>query len=171
MTDPTARRRRPASLRTRGVAASACLLLLAGCGGSGTVEIDSPDVTGAERTACEHFLAALPAELAGQKSRTVTPAGALGKAWGDPAFTVTCGVGVPEGFDRLAGCTQVNGVGWFLPEDEAQGGRDATFTAVGYRPRVALRVPADYQPEGGAAALAQLAAPVRQQLELVDRCQ
>ena len=171
MTDPTARRRRPASLRTRGVAASACLLLLAGCGGSGSVTIDSPDVTGAERTACEHFLAALPAELAGQKSRTVTPADALGAAWGDPAFTVTCGVGVPQGFDRLAGCTQVNGVGWFVPEDEAHGGRDATFTAVGYRPRVALRVPADYQPEGGAAALAQLAAPVRQQLELVDRCQ
>ena len=159
------------SLRTRGVAVSAFLLLLAGCGGSDSAEIDSPDVTAAERTACEHFLGALPAELAGQQSRSVTPAGALGAAWGDPAFTITCGVGVPQGFDRLSGCTQVNGVGWFVPEDEAQGGRDATFTAVGYRPRVALRVPADYQPEGGAAALAQLAAPVRQRLKLVDRCQ
>ena len=150
---------------------SACVLLLAGCGGSDTVEIGSPDVTGAERAACEHFLAALPAELAGQKSRTVTPAGALGAAWGDPAFTVTCGVGVPQGFDRLAGCTQVNGVGWFVPAEQVEDdSRDVTFSTAGYRPIVELRVPAEYRPEGGAAALAELAKPLRKRLELVQAC-
>ena len=159
------------STRTRGVVASACLLLLAACGGSGAVEIDSPDVSAADRKACEALLDALPERLADQESRSVTPADALGAAWGDPAFTITCGVGVPSGFDQLSACTQVNGVGWFVPEDEAEGGSDATFTAVGYRPRVALRVPADRQPEGGAAALAQLAGPVKKQLELVDRCE
>ena len=159
------------STRTRGVVASACLVLLAGCGGSGAVEIDSPDVSAADRKACEAFLDALPQKLAGEDSRSVTPADALGAAWGDPAFTLTCGVGVPAGFDRLSSCTQVNGVGWFVPQDEAEGGRDATFTAVGFRPRVALRVPADHQPEGGAAALAQLAGPVRKQLRLVNRCE
>ncbi len=83
---------------------------------------------------------------------------------------MTCGVDVPAGFDRLARCVQVNGVGWFVPEDEAQGDRDTTFTAVGYRPRVALHVPEDYLPEGGAAALAQLAGPVKRHLELVNSC-
>ena len=158
------------STRTRGAVASACLLLLAACDGSGSVEIDSPDVSTADRKACEAFLDALPERLAGEESRSVTPTDALGAAWGDPAFTMTCGGGAPSGFDQLSPCTQVNGVGWFVPEDEAEGGGDATFTAVGYRPRVALLVPADPQPEGGAAALAQLAGPVRKQLELVDRC-
>jgi hypothetical protein len=147
------------------------VLLLTGCGGSGPVEIDSPDLSARERTACESLVASLPERVAAESSRAVTPKGALGAAWGDPAITLTCGVGVPAGFDRLSGCTQVDGVGWFVPEGATSGEEDATFTAVGYRPRVALHVPSDYLPEGGAAALAELAAPVREHLRLVDRCE
>ena len=170
MADRIARRRRPGTLRTRGVAASAGLLLLAGCGGSGPIEIDSPTLPSAEHAACASLVKSLPKRLAGQPARAVTPAGALGAAWGDPAITLTCGVGVPSGFDRLSGCTQVDGVGWFVPQGATSGEEDATFTAVGYRPRVALHVPSDYLPEGGAAALAELAAPVRQHLHLKDSC-
>ena len=158
------------SLWTRGVVACACLLL-AGCGGgsTGPVEIDSPRLSAADQRACAQLLDSLPARFEGRSARKVTPADAPGAAWGDPPITLTCGVGVPASFDRLSQCVLVNGVGWYVPEDEANGG-DATFTAVGYRPRVALHVPGEDQPEGGAAALADLAAPVRQHLRLVKPC-
>jgi hypothetical protein len=159
------------SLRTRGAVAFPAVLLLAGCSGSpGAVEIHSPDVTAHERRACTALLDALPSRLGGQDSREVTPHDALGRAWGDPPVTLTCGVGVPASFDRFSQCVQVDGVGWYVPEAQSRGGRDATFTAVGYRPRVALRVPAEDLPEGGAAALADLAGPVREHLELVKPC-
>ena len=149
---------------------SACVLLLAGCGGSGKVEISSPDVTAAERTACERFLAALPAELAGQKSRTVTPAGALGAAWGDPAFTVTCGVAVPQGFDRLAGCTQVNGVGWFVPEDQiSDQGKDVVMTTIDRKPNIEVDVPSEYRPPD--ATMVDLAPSIKQHTEVVSPCE
>ena len=61
---------------------------------------------------------------------------------------------------------EVDGVGWLVSDEDAEGDRDATFTADGYRPRVRLEVPADYLPEGGAGALAELAAPVKQHLEM-----
>ena len=65
---------------------------------------------------------------------------------------------------------QANGVGWFVPPDEADPSADATWTAVGYRPVVAVHVPAGYRPEGGAAAIAQLAPTVKRHLRLVRPC-
>jgi len=47
---------------------------------------------------------------------------------------------------------------------------DVTFTAVGYRPIVSIEMPHDYRPEGGAAVIAQLAQPVKDNLELVEDC-
>jgi hypothetical protein len=158
-------------LRTRGVVASATLLLISGCSGSpGAVEIHSSATSAHDRRACAALLDDLPRRFVGQDSRDVTPSDALGSAWGDPAITLTCGVGVPASFDRFSQCVQVNGVGWYVPESESRGGVTATFTTVGYRPRVALRVPSEDQPETGAAALAALAKPVRAHLDLVKRC-
>jgi uncharacterized protein DUF3515 len=159
--------------RTRGVVACAVTLAatLAGCGGPGPVAVDAPVTSGGDRAACTAFLAALPQRLAGQERRPVTPDDAPVAAWGDPAITVTCGVGPPAGFDRFSACQVADGVGWFVPPAQVDDqDADATLTAAGYRPRVALHLPADYRPEGAAAAVTGLSGPVKRHLERVRRC-
>jgi uncharacterized protein DUF3515 len=85
---------------------------------------------------------------------------------------VRCGVDVPADFDQYAHCEVANDVGWFVPEDViADQEADVTFTAVGYRPIVSIEMPHDYRPEGGAAVIAELAQPVKDNLELVDDCE
>ncbi len=173
-------RPRPASTRTRGVvvrrapgplAGIAGLALLASCSAGGPVAITEPDVSAADRAACTRFLAEVPDTLARQEKRSVTPSDALGAAWGDPAITVTCGVSVPDSFDEFSPCEEANGVGWYVPlEESADQSSDLTFTAVGYRPIVEVVLPATYRPEGAAAVIAQLAAPVDEQLTLVKPC-
>ncbi|MCY7395443.1 MAG: DUF3515 domain-containing protein, partial [Nocardioides sp.] len=89
-----------------------------------------------------------------------------------PQLVLRCGVGNPDGFDPAAvpdpddppPCTIVSGVGWYVPLEQARGGETATFTAIGYRPRVSVTVQPEDQPEGGAAALAELAQVVKDQL-------
>ncbi|MFC4786768.1 DUF3515 domain-containing protein [Nocardioides sp. MAHUQ-72] len=167
MPDRTARRRRPGSTRTRGVVASSCLLLVA-CS-AGPPEIDSGDLSAADARTCRELVADLPDTLVGQQSVEVSGDSAYGAAWGDPPIVLTCGVG-PADLSDLPGCSQVDGVGWLVPPDETGGDRDATFTADGYRPRVRLEVPRDYLPEKAAAALGELAGPVKRHLERVERC-
>ena len=144
--------------------------LLTACG-SGAVAIDSPAPDARDRAACERILGALPDTVAGEEGREVTPADALGAAWGDPAIVLTCGVEMPAEFDEFATCVEANGVDWFVPAEQVEDdSRDVTFSTAGYRPIVELRVPAEYRPEGGAAALAELAKPLRKRLELVRAC-
>jgi hypothetical protein len=145
--------------------------VLAACSDTGSVEVDSPSVSDADRATCEAFLEELPARLAGQDRRDVTPADALGAAWGDPAITLTCGVSLPDDFDRFATCEEADGVGWFVPVAESSDqSSDVTLTAAGYRPIVRVELPASYRPEGAATVISQLAQPVRDGLELVNRC-
>jgi len=163
--------RRPGPRRVRGVALSGLLLALAGCAGE-PVTIPSTEAGPAARTACEQFVADLPAELAGEPERTLADESALGAAWGDPAIVLTCGGALPDDFDRFAQCVEANGVGWFVPDDaEADQSSTAALTAAGYRPVVRVTVPGDYRPEGVASVIAQLADPVREHLRLVDRCE
>ena len=163
----THHRRRPWSVRTRGVVACAALLALAGCGGP--PEIDAPKLSAATAKACRELVADLPETLAGQKRVRATGDTAYGAAWGDPAIVLTCGVG-PVDLDDVPGCTEADGIGWLVPPDETDGTHDATFTADGYRPRVRLRVPKHYLPEGGASALSELAAPLKRHLVLKEPC-
>jgi hypothetical protein len=151
---------------TRGAVASA--LLLTACS-SGPPEIDSGDLSAADARTCRELVADLPETLVGQAAVEVTGDQEYGAAWGDPPIVLTCGVG-PADLTDVPGCTQVDGVGWLVPPDDAEGDRDATFTADGYRPRVQLVVPRDYLPEDGAAALTELAGPVKRHLERVERC-
>jgi hypothetical protein len=157
----------------RGAVACTALLagLLAGCGGgNGPVAIDSPSVSAAQRATCRALLDDLPTELAGQPSRPVTPSDALGAAWGDPAITLTCGVGVPEDYDQFAYCQQTDGVGWYIPDAALQDdSSDVTFTTVGYRPRIQVHLPSSYRPDTG--FLVELAPVVKEHLERVSRCQ
>jgi hypothetical protein len=150
--------------------------LLAGCAGGGSgagedVSIDSPAPDAGDRAACARILAALPDSLAGEGRRTVTPRDAPGAAWGDPAMVLTCGVDRPAEFDEFATCVEANGVDWFVPAEQVEDDSlDVTFSTAGYRPVVQLNVPAEYRPEGGAAALAELAKPLRKRLETVQPC-
>ena len=134
--------------------------------------LESPTPGSADLAACNGFLDDLPRRLAGEEKRKVNPAAALGRAWGDPAIIVRCGVDVPPGFTDISACEVANDVGWFVPEEQIddQDG-DLLFTAVGYRPVVSVEVPGDYRPEGSAAVLADLAQPVKDHLELVEACE
>ena len=60
-----------------------------------------------------------------------------------------------------------------LPDDVATELRELAaraFEAVGYRPIVSVTVPGKYRPSGPAAAIADLAQPVKDHLELVQDC-
>jgi hypothetical protein len=146
-------------------------LTFAGCAKNPVNLTSPPDVSAADQQTCNAFLGDLPNTLGGQERRKVNPAAALGRAWGDPPIIVRCGVGKPAGFDDTASCQQVSGVGWYVPQSTIDDqGADVVFTAVGYEPRVEVDVPAKYRPEGAAAAVAELAQPVKAHLKLVQAC-
>lgn len=162
---------RPVSRWTRGVVASAALVVLTSCG-TGPVEIDSAARSDADAAACRELLADLPATVADQDAREVSPDDALGAAWGDPAITLTCGVEQPAEFDEFSTCIQADEVGWYVPDDQLlDESVDVTMTAVGYRPRVRVEVPSSYRPEGVAAAMSEVGRVVDRDLKLVRRCQ
>ncbi len=144
---------------------------MAGCADE-PVTLDSPDVSATDLATCQAFLDDLPDTLAGQERRKVNPAAALGRAWGDPAIVVRCGVGVPADFDETSHCDIADDVGWFVP-DEAFDDQEAdlVLTAVGYEPVVELQIPHDYRPEGVAAAMTGLAPAVKEHLDQVQQCQ
>ena len=159
-------RRRLGPSTGRGVVASGAALAvitLAGC--SSTPTIDGPDPSGAERTACEALVADLPDTLAGLERRAVEPADALGAAWGDPAYVLTCGVPEPDDYEPTAECNVIDGVGWYVPDDQLSDlSADATPIALSLRPYVEVSVPADYRTEGIDRALAELAPALREHL-------
>ncbi len=84
---------------------------------------------------------------------------------------MSCGVTQPAEYDEFSTCQEVDGVGWFVPPGQIGSEPvDVTLTAVGYRPRVEVDVPADYWPTGSAAVTAELADAVDSTLELVQPC-
>ena len=152
----------------RGVVACTALLAAAACTPD-PVSIDSPDVDGTTRSACRVLLDELPSELAGEERRDVDPDDALGAAWGDPAIELRCGVGTPEGLTRFSECQEVNGVGWYVPEEQvADSSADLTLTTIGFEPAVELRIPATYRPPND--TLVELSGPIKKSLEQVKPC-
>ena len=135
------------------------------------MEIDAPTLSAADAQACRDFVADLPATLGGEDQVETTGDTAYGAAWGDPAIVLTCGVGVPDEFNQGSACLLVSKVGWFVPpEQEADQDADVLLTAVGYSPRISLLVPADDRGSTSAAALADLAGPVKRGLDLTNDC-
>ena len=162
------------SRRTRGVVA--CVVVLAAGAGllvwalrGGSPEIARPDLSAAQDSACRALVRDLPDTLVGEQSVAVTGATAYGAAWGDPAIVLTCGV-EPLDLGDAPRCVVADGVGWLVPDEDAAGDRDATFTADGYRPRVRVEIPDDYLPEQGASVLAELAAPLKEHLTRKVSC-
>ena len=77
----------------------------------------------------------------------------------------------PAGFDLTASCESVDGVGYYIPDEQYDDQElDLTLTAAGYRPRVEVVVPADYRPNAAPAAMAVLAPLVKEHLTLADDC-
>jgi hypothetical protein len=139
--------------------------LVAGCG---AVDIRATDASGPARTACRALVDHLPQRVADQQRRD-TEGSSLGAAWGDPAIVLRCGVGTPEGYSPAAPCQRVNGVDWFVPEDQiAHQDRDVTLTTLGRTPRVEVFVPAEYRPPD--AVLVDLAASIRKGTREVSPC-
>ena len=139
------------------------LLVLAGCSSAPTIhDHELPD---ADRAACRALVADLPDTLAGQDRVDVEPADALGAAWGDPAYVLTCGVPEPSDYEPTAECNVIDGVGWYVPDDQlTDQGEDATPIALSLEPYVEVVVPADYRTEGIDRALAELAPALKEHL-------
>ncbi|GAB2991534.1 hypothetical protein GCM10027076_31940 [Nocardioides montaniterrae] len=113
---------------------------------------------------------ALPDRLAGETLTSRADAGPQA-SYGDPAIVVSCGVGVPKEFGLGAQCEVANGVGWWLPNAQySDQSLDATVYSPGYSPVVEVVIPARYRPGALAAAMAELAAPVRRLLTKNKSC-
>jgi hypothetical protein len=149
-----------------------CLgLALVSCGKE-PVSIPTLRLSAADQAVCQRLVDALPDKLGGQSKRKTQPAAALGGAWGDPAFVAQCGADVPAGLTRTSGCTVADGVGWFVPTEQADdNSADAVMSTVGYRPILQLTVPAKYRGGDLAGALVELAPIVKKYLRLVHSCQ
>ena len=157
---------------TRGAVACVLLVGTAACANP-PVSIDTPRLDDADREACQALVDDLPERMAGEERRLVSPAAALGAAWGDPAIVLRCGVPEPTDFTDTSTCVEADGVGWYVPDsvlladDESL---DVTMTAVGYRPRVQVVVPGDYRPEGFSDTAATVGRLVDEHLEKVQDC-
>jgi hypothetical protein len=136
--------------------------------GPGSVHVDAPAVTGDVARACAALVDALPDRVDDQDRREVEGTGRAA-AWGDPAIELRCGVRRPDALDPFATCQVVNGVGWFIPEEQQTGRPHAiTMTTVGRAAYVEVRLPRRYWPP--AAAMADLARAVRRTVREVKPC-
>ena len=145
------------------------MLLLGGCA-SGTLHLDTPQVSGATADHCAALVTALPDSLADQPRRTVEASHGPAAAWGDPPIVLRCGVPVPAGWDpRYGSCQGVNGVFWFIPEDQITGQPvDVVMTTVDRAENVEVQVPAEYFPP--AAAMAGLADAIKRTVPATKPC-
>ena len=139
-------------------------LLLASCSSS-EVPIDEHDLSEADRATCKALVDDLPDTLAGELRRPVDPDDALGAAWGDPAYVLTCGVPEPTDYEPTTECNVVKGVGWYVTDDQLSDMRvDVTPIALTHTPYVELLVPSRYRTEGIDRALAELAPVLKEHL-------
>jgi hypothetical protein len=158
------------SLVRRSAGIVALALVLVACGKE-PVSIPTLRLSADDQAVCQRVTDALPDEVAGQSRRKTQPAEALGAAWGDPAIVAQCGVPVPTSFNRTSPCQTVNGVGWYVPEDQFRDdSADIVIASAGYRPIVQVTIPSSYRPNGLAAAMAQLAPMVKADTKLVQPC-
>ena len=145
----------------------ACLILAGGC--TTSVEVDPPELSGADAAACADLVDGLPDQVADELRRSVEPDDRAAAAWGDPPIVLRCGVPRPGGFDELSTCQITNGVAWYIPDEQITGAAvDIVMTTIGRSPDVEVRIPADYFPP--ADAMVDLAPALKRHTERVERC-
>ncbi|WP_170970289.1 DUF3515 domain-containing protein [Nocardioides jishulii] len=147
----------------------ALTLAVAGCGSS-PVEIESEALDDDERAACEALVEDLPDELFGQERVEVS--GGIGAAWGeDDPVVLTCGAPEPPEYDAFARCSELDGVGWFIPDAQLKDPEsDISMTVLSHAPRVRLDIPAQQRFQGPDTHLRTLAAPIKEHLDEVRPC-
>ena len=142
---------------TRCVLATSVLVAglgLVGC--SSAARVPAPAPAGAAAAACTALARELPQEVAGRPRRRTQPDSPFTAAWGDPAITVRCGVGLPASYTATAVCTSIDGVDWLPGADGVSG----PYTAVGRAAFVAVDVPAGLDPAQAVVALSDLSPAV-----------
>jgi hypothetical protein len=145
--------------------------VLVGCSsGPSPVEVDAPRPASEDLDACRMLHDALPDTVADQRRRPESSETDWVAAWGDPAIVLSCGVPEPEGFKRTSSCTTVNGVDWFIPEEQLEPSEavDLTMTTVHREQYVEVRMPAEYWPP--ATTLADLSSAVSGAIEPTGEC-
>jgi len=140
-------------------------MILTGCG---AVHLHDHDMSAADRKACTALVDYLPHRVS-ERPRRETKGGDLGAAWGDPAIVLTCGVGTPEGYRPTSPCQRVNGVGWFVPEDQiSDQGKDVVMTTIDRKPNIEVDVPSEYRPPD--ATMVDLAGTIKKHTRVVSPC-
>ena len=119
------------------------------------VAVQPPQPAGDAATACHQLAGRLPATVAGQGHRTVTPTSPYTAAWGSDAIVLRCGVGTPAALQPTSELTSIDGVDW-LPEKIDGASR---YTSVGRTAYVEVIVPDSYDP--AADALVDLGPAIR----------
>lgn len=143
-------------------------VLLSGCG-STTVQVDDFDVTSAGKERCAALLADLPERVGDQPSVRVAGS-SYAAAWGeDDRIVLRCGVQMPAEFDQTSECNLTNGIGWYVPSDEADDqSADLTMTTVHRSPALSVEVPAALRPP--AAVMVDLAEVIRTRTTATGSC-
>jgi hypothetical protein len=133
--------------------------------------VDSSRPDEADVAPCRRLIDDLPDQVADQDRRETEPADVLAAAWGDPAIVLWCGMPAPRLSDT-ASCLTVDGVDWYLPEDQvAPPGEEqgtVTITSIGREQTVVVDLPGDYWPP--ATALADLSEVVKEDIRATGRC-
>lgn len=112
------------------------------------MDVSPPHPGAAARKACHALSAKLPEKVDGQSRVKTDPKSALTAAWGSPAITLRCGVGLPDAYSPTAQLFTVNGVAW-LPVP--QGANPPTrFYVMGRRAYIELSVPKERSPAANA---------------------
>ena len=148
------------SVRPLLAAVLAVALGLSGCAAG----VDAPNPDPQTAKLCRSLIRDLPSTVDDQGKREVKPDSGLTAAWGHPAITLACGVGKPAGMNPGSRCWEVDGVGWYQQERDA----DIRFTTLGRKALVRVTVPNKYAPQ--ANALTDLAKPIDRHIPVVRKC-
>lgn len=99
----------------------------------------------ADAEACQTLISGLPDTLGDHDRREVKSRYVA--AYGDPAVIIRCGVTEPVEFGPLSSCQRINGVDWFVPDNQiADAEATLVATTVGRTPQVELTIPPAHRP-------------------------
>ena len=118
----------------------------------------------ADADACAELTAALPDRVDGEDLSDDTDRTA---SWG--GIELTCGAEMPAAYDEFASCTEIAGVGWFLPPTELNDpSSDILVTALTHSPRVSVLIPAALR--GNDVALSEISPAITKTLTEGEPC-
>ena len=95
----------------------------------------------------------------------------MGAAWGDPPVVLTCGAPPAEEFTSWSRCSEIDGVGWFMPDAALKDfDSDIVITAQSHTPRVRVEIPGEHRPNGPDTYLRELGELIQEHLTETQPC-